>query len=778
MVSQPPLFSPTQYSQKSLITRMMYNSEDTYFIEENAMDGEIPTGVFTALTPCYSYSCRPETGGCYSPRCPNNKSDQDLIAEYKDEVSVSRTASTKSTATPEGGWLVSHDAWASRVDKELLMSLDKKEIGRQEVLNEIIYSEEKFLADLTILHEVIVKGLEQSGAVEPSRLKDFIQIVFNNYEELLEISTAMFKDFLALARQYEGKCVPMIGDIMVQHMAFFEKPFVTYSPHAGLAKYIAETEMKNNPEFEKFVKDIAKHERTNRLPIWHYLLSPVTRMQRYPLLIEALLKKTPGDHPDHAYLTRCLDMIRSIAAKADNNAVHTRRQLAILHIRDAITFRQGELYDLQLSDPNRRLYHQGVLKRRSGAMDVADKTDIYVFVFDHMVLLTKQRKTSAGDEYHVWRKPIPLHMLVVQNNANYKSPSKTSSAFQSFDGSTGTRYSSNGASSAAGVGIMLVLHHLGSRGGSVYPFYCSSTEEKQVWVKAIEDAKMSLKKRHGDMDVFELRPLDDTNFRHATAGPPTGTTTRINCSVPFVTANDERKIAIGTDNGVFFKTEGQDNSVRRIIQCESVIQLGIMEKHHILIVLTEKALRAYPVDALDSKNNTKAIDRIEMEIGQHVNFFQLGYCNGRDMLVYKKKKKTSSVFTALEPFCDLRDPRNEKLLTPRTSLFSNKPEYLRWFKKYKDFYIGAEASNIHFLKAKLNIVCERGFEIIDPENLTVGRDIPDSEDPQFNFVTRHPEPLKPLAMYRINDKFLLCYDKFAFYVNNRNGSLVQRGPGK
>lgn len=92
----------------------------------------------------------------------------------------------------------------------------------------------------------------------------------------------------------------------------------------------------------------------------------------------------------------------------------------------------------------------------------------------------------------------------------------------------------------------------------------------------------------------------------------------------------------------------------------------------------------------------------------------------------------------------------------------------------QDFYIGAEASNIHFLKAKLNIVCERGFEVIDPENLTVGRDIPDSEDPEFYFVTRHQEPLKPLAMYRISDKFLLCYDKFAFYVNNRNGSLVPR----
>lgn len=48
---------------------------------------------------------------------------------------------------------MSHDAWASRVDRELLLSLDKKEIARQEVLNEIIYSEEKFLSDLTILRE-------------------------------------------------------------------------------------------------------------------------------------------------------------------------------------------------------------------------------------------------------------------------------------------------------------------------------------------------------------------------------------------------------------------------------------------------------------------------------------------------------------------------------------------------------------------------------------------------------------------------------------------------
>jgi hypothetical protein len=545
------------------------------------------------------------------------------------------------------------------MEKELLQSLEPKEIARQEVLNETIYSEEKYLEDLKILDEVIVKGIQKSGLIESDRVHNFITTIFSNYLEIMQLSESMFKDMLARYRQYDGEVVPTIGDILVQHMQFFEEAYVKYSPQTILAKYIVESEMKSNADFNKFIEDFIKHERTNRLTFWNFLQSPVTRLQRYPLLIDTLLRKTPEEHPDHAFLKRSYDIIRSVATKADNNAVHIKKRLAILQIRDSITFKQGEPYELQLSDPNRRIYHQGYLKRRSGSLDVADKNDIYAFVFDHMFLMTKLRKTNTGEEYRIWKKPIPLQLLVVQNSNNNTLPAGTVA------------------------GVTLNLHHLGSRGGAVYPFFCSSQDEKQTWTKALDDAKTSLRKRQGDADVFDLRPLDDTNFKNIGYAQATGTTTRINCSVPFISASKERKIAIGTDNGVFFKTEGHDNSVRRIIQCESVIQLAVIEKYHILVVLTEKALRAYPVDALDSKSNTRGTDRIEVEIAQHVNFFQIGLCNNRDMLVFKKKKNTTSVFTALEPFCDLRDPKNEKLLTHKPSLFSNRPDYLRWFKKYK-----------------------------------------------------------------------------------------------
>lgn len=411
-----------------------------------------------------------------------------------------------------------------------------------------------------------MQGLERSGAIDGDRLPNFIQTVFNNYQELVQISEALFRDLLARFRDNIGKCVPTIGDILIQHMQFFEKPYVTYSPQALMAKYLAEQEIKNNPEFERFTREITKHERTDRLPIWHYLLCPVTRMQRYPLLIEGLLKKTPKDHPDHIFLTRSYEIIRSVASKADNQALHIKNRLGILNIRDRIIFKQGEAHDLLLDNPNRRLYHKGTLKRRSGTLDVADKNDIYAFVFDHMVVMTKMRKTSTGEEYRLWKKPIPLQML-----AKYQSTSTNNASVISGMNPVGT-------------GVTLTLHHLGSRGGAVYPFFCSTIEEKQEWTKAIDDAKASMKKRHGDSDVFELRPLDDINFRLGN-GQPNGTTTRINCSVPFLSCRQEKKIAIGTDNGVFFKTEGQE-SVRRIIQCESVVQLDVIEKYHILIVLT------------------------------------------------------------------------------------------------------------------------------------------------------------------------------------------------
>lgn len=172
---------------------------------------------------------------------------------------------------------------------------------------------------------------------------------------------------------------------------------------------------------------------------------------------------------------------------------------------------------------------------------------------------------------------------------------------------------------------------------------------------------------------------------------------------------------------------------------------------------------AYPLDYLDPTVPNTPDDRPSYKVAHHVSFFETGICNGRTLVFVKKKKGIDSLFRGYEPICgDLRDPRNAKYLTLKTGFLSKAPV---WFKLYREFYIGAEASSLQFLKARLAIVCVRGFEIIDLNKLTQNHNLPDLNDPAFSFIQERYEEIRPLGMFRCRDHYLLCYDAFAFRVN-------------
>lgn len=532
MKATPPLFEPIHYSQKSIIQGALYNSPDEYYtLQEDMSDEDVPTGILTGLLKCYSYMCLPSKGGCYASKCPNRPGN--FAAEFNAKTFSTNQPSPDQIASSGDMHVVPSSAkpqvaWAQRVSKVLLRSLSKREIARQEAINEMIYSEEVYKNDLDTLSETIVTPLLFKSAIITSSKKreQFIKEVFGNYKELNEVSSALFKDLLEL--QHENEYVPMVGDTLIKHFAYFEDPFSQYCPRVSLAEYLVKEEERNNPDFERFIVQVEMSKRMRRLPFRHFLLNPVTRMQRYPLLISAILKKTDKDHPDHAYLEKCLDMVKKVATQCDTLAELFKKRVEILEINDMTTFKQGEFQNLQLTDPHRKLYHQGDIKRRSNGIEVTEKSDIHVFVFDHLVLMAKLRKSAtAADAYRVWRKPIPLQMLHVgTNDASIHTNSTTRNLL-----TNSTSVYLHGSSFSCTVGLVpLTIHHLGQRGG-VYTFLCSP-EEKQKWIKAIDEAKASLKKRLGE-NVYDVVTLDDTSFRTVASPNSTVKQGRVNCTVPF-----------------------------------------------------------------------------------------------------------------------------------------------------------------------------------------------------------------------------------------------------
>jgi len=77
-----------------------------------------------------------------------------------------------------------------------------------------------------------------------------------------------------------------------------------------------------------------------------------------------------------------------------------------------------------------------------------------------------------------------------------------------------------------------------------------------------------------------------------------------------------------------------------------------------------------------------------------------------------------------------------------------------------------ESSSIHFMRTKLCVGCTKGFEIVDLETLDA-QGLLDPNDTSLDFLQKR-EGVRPMAIYRVDSEFLLCYEDFAFYIN-KNG---------
>lgn len=224
-----------------------------------------------------------------------------------------------------------------------------------------------------------------------------------------------------------------------------------------------------------------------------------------------------------------------------------------------------------------------------------------------------------------------------------------------------------------------------------------------------------------------------------------------------------RMIAVGTQQGIWMGIEGDTNTISHVLSISDVQQIAVLEEHRVFLILADKTLYAYALDNLATKGSRKASnDKPHQKVAQHISFFHAGVCNGRTIVIAMKKRGVDSNFKVLEPVCgNLRDPKNSKFFT-KSGIFSKMPS---WFKNTLEFYIGTESYSMHFLKARVVVVCARGFEIINLEALNMNRNLPDPANPDFAFVQQKIEELKPLGMFRCRQHYLLCYNAFVFMVN-------------
>ena len=231
-------------------------------------DVQLPTGVFTLLTDCYSPTCSRDRL-CYSITCPRRLEQQSrLNMKPLPGLGIKRQLSRESLGDldhVEPGML-----WIHTVSKEIVDSVSDQEKRRQEAINEVIYTERDFVRDMEYLRDVRfsfsmslltvyanenvqvwVAPLTSQDIIPESRRADFIQQVFWNILDVIAVNTRL-RDALN-KRQKSYAVIEGIADIFLESVPNFA-PFVSYGAHQLYGKYEFEKEKSSNPAFAQFVE--------------------------------------------------------------------------------------------------------------------------------------------------------------------------------------------------------------------------------------------------------------------------------------------------------------------------------------------------------------------------------------------------------------------------------------------------------------------------------------------------------------------------------------------
>jgi len=690
-------------------------------------------GVFTLLTECYSPTCNRDNL-CYSIACPRRLEQQQRL-NMKVTPGLKRETSRSSL---HDEFESEQKLWINTVSKEVSDSVSDREKKRQEVISEIMYTERDFVKDLEYLRDFWIKPLRMAeiSPIPEHRREKFIRTVFSNCQEVHSVNSRMANALTR--RQQQNPVVRNVGDIFLEYVPQFG-PFIKYGANQLFGKFEFEKEKGSNSAFSRFTEETERLKESRKLELNGYLTKPTTRLARYPLLLENVLKVTDETNPDIKDIPKAVEQIRQFLSRVNEESGKAENHFNLMSLNAQLKWPPAIPYvDLKLTEESRQLIFKSNLKKNP----TSEQADVTAYLFDHAVLVVRVKTANRKEEMKVYRKPIPLELLQIKE-MDHVLPrlgiAKRPSSSMIPQVVRPARPAQNET------GFPITFKALG-KGGYDLTLYCTTQAQREKWMEHIMNQKDKLSERH---KIFTMSKVNEGSF--TAAG-------RVNCCRPI---DGGRKLVIGTDFGVYVaERKPKDASIKpkRMLDVRMVTQLEVLEQHQILIVLADKVVLSYSTEALEEEGPGAPSKRPKKIC--HANYINAGMCNGQTLVCCVKSHSLSSTVKVYEPMESMTKSKKKSGLA---KMLASGQDVLR---PCKEFYIPMESNGIHFLRSKLCVGGAKGFEIVSLDTLET-QSLLDQADTSLDFVARK-ESVKPIYIERNTSEFLLCYNDFSFYVD-KNG---------
>uniref|UniRef100_A0A8C2HYF4 Phosphatidylinositol-3,4,5-trisphosphate-dependent Rac exchange factor 2 n=1 Tax=Cyprinus carpio TaxID=7962 RepID=A0A8C2HYF4_CYPCA len=282
------------------------------------------------------------------------------------------------------------------------------------VLNELLKTERDYVGTLEFLSVsatwVIVSLDNQKGNLFHAFAP---QVLFSNLEEILSVH----RDFLSMVEellQPDPNPYHEVGRCFLH----FVRRFQIYDEYCG-----------NHEKAQRLLLELNKirtvrtlllncmllgGRKNTEVPLEVYLVAPIQRICKYPLLLRELLKRTPKKHNDYLMVQESLQVMKAVCS----NINETKRQMEKLEVLEEWQSHIEGWEGSNITDCCTELLMQGVLLKIS-AGNIQERI---FFLFDNLLVYCKKKnrrlknsKTATEGPRYLFRGRINTEVMEVEN---------------------------------------------------------------------------------------------------------------------------------------------------------------------------------------------------------------------------------------------------------------------------------------------------------------------------------------------------------------------------
>uniref|UniRef100_A0A8C2A4F6 Rho guanine nucleotide exchange factor (GEF) 12b n=1 Tax=Cyprinus carpio TaxID=7962 RepID=A0A8C2A4F6_CYPCA len=314
--------------------------------------------------------------------------------------------------------------WQTLVSRDVLSTLTPQEIKRQEVINELFYTERAHVRMMKVLENVFYQPLIREAILPPADIKN----IFSNLEEIVQLHVSLTEQMTAVRKKNETALIDSIGDDLLSWFSGEEEAKIkraagTYCSNQPFALELIKSKQKKDQRFSSFIQEAESNRHCRRLQLKDIIPVETQRLTKYPLLLENLAKYTE-DPEERGKVKQAGECCRNILTHVNQEVKEAenkqrledyQRRLDLSSLKQSENPMIAEFKNLDLT--KRKMVHEGPLSWKVNK----DKTiELYTLLLeDILVLLQRQdeklilkchSKNLAGTKKHYNKSFFVLSM--------------------------------------------------------------------------------------------------------------------------------------------------------------------------------------------------------------------------------------------------------------------------------------------------------------------------------------------------------------------------------